>query len=194
MVDTFKVTTVKVNGISSIHIPSICAGDTAAITVGHAASCNLNIVDHETILALNDTVFLPDGVDCPPYGCSYQSSLTFAGYEDTAHVNSVDDIRYLRVNMEHSFAGDLYINITCPNGQKADILKWGYHNLSYYSDCALQIPNSSKGWQADTGFNYNAAQSTFFGTPVKTADSEHKCDPNRPNNAFGTGWNYCCCR
>lgn len=191
VVDTFKVTTVKVNGISSIHIPSICAGDTAAITVGHAASCNLNIVTHETILALNDTVFLPDGVDCPPYGCSYQSSLTFAGYEDTAHVNSVDDIRYLRVNMEHSFAGDLYINITCPNGQKADILKWGYHNLSYYSDCALQIPNSSKGWQADTGFNYNAAQSTFFGTPVKAADSEHKCDPNRPNNAFGTGWNYC---
>ena len=193
VVDTFVVTTVKVNGISNIDIPDICAGDTAAITVGHAASCNLTIIAHETILALNDTVFLPDGADCPPYGCSYQSSLHFAGYEDTAKVNSVDDIRYVRLNIEHSFAGDIYINITCPNGQKADILRWGDYQMypDAHTYCASIISDNSKGWQSDVEDLYNASQGTRFGVAYKPSDSANPCDASRPDNAFGTGWNYC---
>ena len=192
VVDTFKVISVKVNGISDIHIPDICAGESAAITVGHSASCNLTIATHETILALTDTVFLPDGVSCGnPPSCSYRSPLTFAGYEDTAHVNSINDIRYVRINLEHSFAGDIYINLTCPNGQKADILKWGDYQMYVNTDCATQITNNSKGWQSDTGNVYNAAQSTDFGLPNKQSDSGYPCDATRPNNSPGTGWNYC---
>jgi len=192
-VDTFKVVSVKVNGISDINIPDICAGDNAFVTVGHSASCNLTIVTHETILALNDTVFLPDGVSCgDPPSCSYRSPLTFAGYEENAQVNSVDDIRYVRINMEHSFAGDIYINLTCPNGQKADILKWGDHQQGYeHTLCSSQISDNSKGWQSDVEDAYNAAQGTDFGLPYKPNDSGHPCDATRPNNAPGTGWNYC---
>ena len=122
-VDTFIVMMVKMDPISEIHIPDMCAGNSYPISVGLDASSNVSFVTHETILALHDTVFLPDGVFCDPYGCSYRSKLSFSGYDDTAHVNSVDDIRYVRLNLEHSFAGDLYINLICPNGQKADILK-----------------------------------------------------------------------
>ena len=185
-VDTFKVITVKVNGISNIDIPDVCAGDIAAITVGHSASCNLAIVNHETILALNDTVFLPDGADCPPYGCSYQSPLTFAGYADTAKVNSVNDIRYVRLNIEHSWAGDLYINLTCPNGQKADILKYG-NGYSNAAACYDSIPLSSRGWQTGD----NADEYTFFGVANDDFILQYSCDPTHYKNSPGYGWNYC---
>ena len=190
IVDTFKVTTVRINSIAGVHIPDICAGDSKIITVGHDATCNLTIVSHETILALNDTVFLPDGRPCgEPPSCSYRSSLIFAGYEDTAHVNSVNDIRYVRLNLEHSWSGDLYINLTCPNGQKADILRMG--NTYAHSICANSIPNSSRGWADPT--DDNALDWTFFGyaNDAWSLDSLFTCDPSHPQNAPGTGWNYC---
>lgn len=191
-VDTFIVMMVKMDPISEIHIPDMCAGNSYPISVGFDASSNVSFVTHETILALHDTVFLPDGVSCDPYGCSYRSKLSFSGYDDTAHVNSVDDIRYVRLNLEHSFAGDLYINLICPNGQKADILKWGYYTVSsIVSECAFNIPTDSRGWEPDTGDYYNASQSTDFGTVNKNRDAIYPCDPTRPNNAYGIGWNYC---
>jgi len=192
VVDTFKVITVKVNTISEIDLPDMCAGENYAITVGYVSSCNLIFQTHETILALNDTVFLPDGADCPPYGCSYRSPLHFAGYDDDAVVNDVNDIRYVRINLEHSFAGDIYINLTCPNGQKADILKWGDYQQGFANTaCSSYISANSKGWQSDTGDVYNAAQGTDFGLPNKQSDSEHPCDASRPKNTPGSGWNYC---
>ena len=189
--DTFKVTTVKVNSVSEIDFPDMCAGGDYPVTVGYVSSCNLIFQSHETILALNDTVFLPDGEECDPYGCSYRSPLHFGGYDDTARVNSVNDIRYVRINMEHSFAGDIYINLTCPNGQKADILKWGDYQMYSNTFCASQISNTSKGWQSDVEGSYNASQGTDFGVPYKPSDSGLPCDATRPNNAPGTGWNYC---
>lgn len=191
-VDTFIVMLVRMDPISEIHIPDMCAGDSYSITVGLDSSSNISFVAHKTTLSHHDTVFLPDGVSCDPYGCSYRSMLSFSGYDDTAHVNSMDDIRYVRLNLEHSFAGDLYINLTCPNGQKADILKWGYHTLSSIeSDCSVNIPSSSIGWEPDTGDHYNVSQGTDFGTANKNRDALYPCNPNLPNNAYGTGWNYC---
>lgn len=192
VVDTFEVITVKVNTISEIDLPDMCAGENYAITVGYVSSCNLIFQTHETILALNDTVFLPDGADCLPYGCSYRSPLHFAGYDDDAVVNDVNDIRYVRINLEHSFAGDIYINLTCPNGQKADILKWGDYQQGFANTaCSSYISANSKGWQSDTEDVYNAAQGTDFGLPNKQSDSEHPCDASRPKNMPGSGWNYC---
>lgn len=192
VVDTFKVITVKVNTVSEIDLPDMCAGESYSISVGYVFSCNLIFQTHETILALNDTVFLPDGANCDPYGCSYRSPLHFAGYDDDAIVSDVNDIRYVRLNLEHSFAGDIYINLTCPNGQKADILKWGDYQQGYgNTDCSSLISNDSKGWQSDTGDVHNAAQGTDFGLPYKPNDFGYPCDATRPNNAPGTGWNYC---
>ena len=191
VVDTFKVITVKVNTVSEIDLPDMCAGESYSISVGYVSSCNLIFQTHETVLALNDTVFLPDGADCPPYGCSYRSPLHFGGYEDTARVNSVNDIRYVRLNLEHSFAGDIYINLTCPNGQKADILKWGNYQMFVNTGCSSLISDNSKGWQSDTDDVYNASQGTDFGLPYDYGDSGYPCDATRPNNAPGTGWNYC---
>ncbi len=189
VVDTFKVTSVKVNSISGIHIPEICAGDNAVITVGHDDACNVTFATHETILALNDTVFLPDGRPCGQYGCSYRSPLTFAGYEDTAHVNSVNDIRYVRINLEHSWSGDIYINLTCPNGQKADILKYG-NSMDNGAPCKQDISLSSREWASPN--NNNATPYTFFGLANDSwAGGNSACDKSNAYNAPGIGWNYC---
>ena len=190
VVDTFKVTSVFVNGISDISIPAICAGDSAVITMGNDATCNVTFVTHETILALHDTVFLPDGKPCGQYGCSYRSPLTFAGYADTAKVNSVNDIRYLRMNMEHSWTGDIYINLTCPNGQKADVLKYG-NEMDNGAPCKQEIPLSSRGWAPPSADN--AICMTFFGLADDRwiLDPNYACDMTHERNTPGIGWNYC---
>ena len=191
LVDTFMVVSVKVNAISEISVPEMCAGNAYPIAVGRQAISNISFVTHETVLALHDTVFLPDGVECGnPLSCSYRSSLTFAGYEDTAHVNSVNDIRYVRLNLEHSWPADLYINLTCPSNQKAVIMKMGNEGFtSVNSSCIDSIPVSSRGWTHGD----NAEEWTFMGLADDSwsTDAAFACDASHPRNTPGIGWNYC---
>ena len=191
LVDTFMVVSVKVNAISEISVPEMCAGNAYPIAVGRQAISNISFVTHETVLALHDTVFLPDGVECGnPLSCSYRSSLTFAGYEDTAHVNSVNDIRYVRLNLEHSWPADLYINLTCPSNQKAVIMKMGNEGFTFVnSSCIDSIPVSSRGWTHGD----NAEEWTFMGLADDSwsTDAAFACDASHPRNTPGIGWNYC---
>ena len=192
-VNTFQVSRIIMNPISSVSIPDMCAGDAYTVTVGHDSTSNISIGTHESIQTWTDTVFLPDGVPCEPYGCSYRSPLTFTSFSNDDTISSANDILYVRLNMEHSWAGDLYINLTCPNGQKADIMRFG-GSTSSHSACDSTIPSSSVGWQGSAyGFNSNASPSTFFGLPYDpvVGDSIDKCDPTLSVNAPGTGWNYC---
>ena len=171
------------NPILSADIPEMCAGGTYTLTVGHQHGVDNILLGHgETTLSLADTIFLPDGIYCEPYGCSYQSPLTFTAYAPGDTIQNAEDIYYVRVNIEHTFMGDLYINITCPNGQKADLLKYGGNGMS---DCNAQISPSSRGWA--TGDNM------FVGTYLGDAHvgSTSSCDPSFPGNEPGVGWNYC---
>lgn len=179
-----KVIATEMYKIDSIVLPRICAGDDYIFTVGHQSTSNIIIGNNETSLARTETIFLPDGVDCPPYGCSYVSPLTFSAFPDDATVTSVNDILYVRLNMEHSYAADLYINIRCPNEQKADILRF---NGSANSDCSSTIPYSSRSWQPGS----NARNYTYFGWPYDNESDFSPCDADNPANAPGTGWNYC---
>lgn len=179
-----KVIATEMYKIDSIVLPRICAGDDYIFTVGHQSTSNIIIGNNETSLSRTETIFLPDGVDCPPYGCSYVSPLTFSAFPDDATVTSVNDILYVRLNMEHSYAADLYINIRCPNEQKADILRFnGFAN----SDCSSTIPYSSRSWQPGS----NARDYTYFGWPYDNESDFSPCDADNPANAPGTGWNYC---
>jgi len=169
--------------ISSISIPDMCAGNSYLITGSYETESEIELYHTQSTLSIADTAFLPDGVPCDPYGCSYRSTLTFTDYNDTSIVESVDDIYYVKINLEHSFIGDIYINITCPNGQKADIMRW---SGSGSTDCSSLIPESSREWQ--DGDNYSSAH---FGDAYDFEDSDNKCDMTSANNAPGTGWNYC---
>ncbi|MDD6185115.1 MAG: gliding motility-associated C-terminal domain-containing protein [Bacteroidales bacterium] len=170
--------------ISSISIPDMCAGNSYLITGSYETESEIQMYHTQSTLSIADTAFLPDGIPCDPYGCSYRSTLTFTDYSENAIVESVDDIYYVKINLEHSWIGDIYINITCPNGQKADIMRW---SGSGSTECSSLIPESSRGWQ--TGSNYG--NSAYFGQANDDEDYDNKCDKNASENAPGIGWNYC---
>lgn len=170
------------NPIMSVTVPEMCAGGSYTLSVGHQNTDNIHLGHGETTLSLSDTIYLPDGVYCDPFGCSYRSPLTFTAYADDATIQSVEDIYYVRLNIEHSYIGDLYINITCPSGQKADLLKYSGSGLS---NCTSQIPSSSRGWASGN----NMPEFTYLG--VAYDYDVASCDASAFGNEPGIGWNYC---
>ena len=146
-----------------------------------------NIYYAPTIIGSNDTVFLPDGVDCGN-GCAYESSVNVSNYSPSATIQSADDIRYVRAKLEHTYIGDIYIALTCPPDpvtgvrRSASILK-KYGN-STSTDCTGYIPPNGYGWNASS-----TSAGTDFGAALHSDNSSNKCDPNL--NPMGTPWNYC---
>jgi subtilisin-like proprotein convertase family protein len=53
---------------------------------------------------------------------SYQSSIDFNSSQPGAVINSISEINKLELEMEHSYIGDLEIQLTCPNGTTVSIL------------------------------------------------------------------------
>ncbi len=180
------VYTYAMDTITLINPVAVCAGDTQAVTIGYDSTMTVVLAGKETSMSVSDTIFLPDGIPCNN-SCSYQSPVVFTAFEEGAVVSSPDDILYVKLNMEHSYLGDLYINITCPNGQKADILKYGGIGTS---DCLDSIPASSKTWStADT----NVTTGTWLGEAYDVGEdlTVPPCDSSAENNQPGVGWNYC---
>lgn len=153
----------------------VCAG--ASVMVDMTESV-------QTTLGQSERIFLPDGVPCGSLGCSYVSSVTFDAFQPGATVTSVDDINYLRLNIEHSWIGDILINLECPNGQHASLLNW---SSTGHSQCTDQVPASNIGWQTDAP---NMSKGTFLGQAYDYQASP-ACDSTLPFNAPGVGWNYC---
>lgn len=182
--DTSIAVSASHNPILSVTNPNICIGNSYNLSVGYLDTSTIVLGAGETTLSLTDTIFLPDGISCDPYGCSYRSPLTFSAYGDNDRVQSVEDIYYVRLNMEHSYVGDIYINITCPNGQKANILKF---SGSGTSSCTGAISSDCIGWQNGN----NAPEYSYFGQAYDTENSSYPCNPDAYGNQPGTGWNYC---
>lgn len=140
-------------------------------------------VPHST-LSHTATAFLPDGTPCSPYGCSYRSALSFTDFAEEARIRSSQDIKYVRLNIEHSYMADIYINITCPNGQKANLMRFGGETTS---NCQEAIPQGAKGWLDGD----NVSEDTFLGQAYDEEDSSEPCNANANKNRPGKGWNYC---
>jgi len=65
------------------------------------------------------TTFLADGA-----GFAYSTALTFDFFEPGAVLETCDDLFGIFVNMEHSYLGDLDIQIECPNGTVVPLLTY----------------------------------------------------------------------
>lgn len=179
---TFRVRTSSNPIREVLDFPSVCAGTEVDLTVGYD---NLSVVQADTVgseqitaLSVNDTIFLPDGQDCGA-GCAYISPVTFTSFSPTATIQSANDIWFVRVKMEHSFVGDIWIALTCPNGQYTSILR--KFNSSGTSNCTSAIPQSEWGWVSTGSSGAN------FGV-VLSDDYNDKCNPI--TNPMGTPWNY----
>ena len=180
-----QATAQSIGGYVSVNVPTdICAGSGKRLTFGYGSGNSVVFDIPSASQNRAQRAFLPDGVSCPPYGCKYRSSLTFSGFEEGQTVQSVQDIKYVKLNMEHSYIGDVYIGVVCPNGQKASLMNWSGHGSS---DCDEEVPAGCTSWASGN----NVDGSTYLGEAYDYTDYYNYCDSTRPNNAPGTGWDYC---
>lgn len=82
--------------------------------------------------------------------------------------------------MEHSWIGDLWISLSCPNQQSVTILKKNASGIN--GDCASAIPATALGWSTADASN------AHFGLYYEPDGYGH-C--NGDGNPIGECWNYC---
>lgn len=125
-----------------------------------------------------NTLFIPDGEVCNG-SCYGTMNMQVAGYAPDATLQSIEELLYVRLKMEHSYLSDLWIQLKCPNEQSATILN-KYNSGS--SSCSSLIPSTDWGWNG-SGSLY--ARLGYYYKP----DGNSACDPAA--NPMGAGWNYC---
>ena len=139
-----------------------CSG-TASVTV-NVMTISINTASS---IRVDSTVFIPDGPSCVnALGTQcFSSSVNFTSFPPGATITSASDILSLRLNIEHSYIGDISIALKCPNQNSVLLLE--QHGL--------------------TGHIY-------FGEPYGytihgSYDETSYCDAS--HNPPGNGWNYC---
>ncbi|MEM6397502.1 MAG: proprotein convertase P-domain-containing protein [Bacteroidota bacterium] len=199
---------------------SYCVGETIDLTQSTEfnpdASTNLFIETQPAFnpvsLTFADSIPLPDGD-----GGSFLSPLEFTGFNPGQTVTSADDIPSVCLNMEHSYGGDLQIELICgdPNGSNQTIIMLPYPNqlggtfLGDPIDDESQPLVPGEGFEycftSDAGLNMNAASDTldFFNNtleagnylPVESFDGLIGCPLNgewyirvRDNLNIDDGW------
>lgn len=98
----------------------------AEVCLGGEACADGSPIESTTWTALPPQVvagetYLADGA-----GFSYSTSLTFDFFEPDAVLEDCDDLLNVLVNMEHSYMGDLQIELECPDGTTVVLV--GYPN------------------------------------------------------------------
>ncbi|PSR14393.1 MAG: hypothetical protein DA408_04205 [Bacteroidetes bacterium] len=121
-----RVSTYPTYQFSGTLDPTICSGDSLMITSSINETSNTNVVVTPTEGTFvqdgvrSDTLLLPDGS-----GGVYRSSIPFTQFRPGATLTNPADINFVSLNLEHSYSGDLDIELICPNGSSAYILQYG---------------------------------------------------------------------
>lgn len=125
-------------------------------------------------------LYLPDG-----NGVSYQTEITIAGYAPGQTIQGPDDLEQLCVNMEHSYLGDLEIELTCPNGQTI-ILKQYPGGANTFLGSPIDTPGSNG--QPGVGADYCFSNSATWGTILQeNALGNHVTAGNPTGNSMTPG-------
>jgi subtilisin-like proprotein convertase family protein len=120
------------NPIKEVKSPiDICSGTPFILNVGFDTNSTI-VIDSikrvERISGLFDSlVIIPDGPVCP--SLFMETSIFFDEFLPNETFDNISDIRSICINMEHSFTGDISIELYCPTGQKT-ILKHYNHSGS----------------------------------------------------------------
>ncbi len=135
---------------------SICAGDTiqlsAQVNAAGTSNSNLNVGPGQGSFNISgtraDSLALPDGT-----GIDYETSIYFTEFTPGQVLTDINDLLGICVNMEHSWARDIQIKITCPNG--TDVILHN-HAGQIGDQVFLGIPNDNDNFNPvpGTGFDY----------------------------------------
>ncbi|MFZ1333086.1 MAG: PKD domain-containing protein [Flavobacteriales bacterium] len=101
-------------------------GSTAGPTVCEGGTVQLNGVVNTVTWTGIPEVDLGGGVPLPDnVGETFSSSIENTYLQPGGTLTDINDIQSICVDMEHSFMGDLVINITCPSGQSVILHQQG---------------------------------------------------------------------
>ncbi|MDA3912100.1 MAG: T9SS type A sorting domain-containing protein [Bacteroidales bacterium] len=127
----------------------------------------------------NDTVPLPDG-----NGVSYYAPIEVSGYNANQTIIALTDIVSLCANLEHSFLGDLVIELHCPNGQYTTLQAQGGSGtfLGEPIDNGYADSNSVAGVGYDYCWSYNPSLPTL--TEAATSVSTLPAGTYAPTESF----------
>jgi len=129
---------------------------------------------YECAPPVSDTTYLED-----EEGATYQTSITVDCFTPCDTVKDSTDIASICMNIEHSFFGDLIVNIICPNGQSTLLFNGNTGGpTGTYLGGAIDDEAFTVGIGADYCFTENAAWGTmpqenaagnwvFAGMPVR---------------------------
>jgi gliding motility-associated-like protein len=120
--------------------PVICLGETNTLT-GVVTPTQIEL---DCTPPVAGTTFLPDGS-----GVSYSTDITVDCFASNQTVTSAADISEICITMEHSFLGDLELEIECPNGQTATLHAYPGGGGTY-----LGAPNDPGPGGPGTGAQY----------------------------------------
>lgn len=138
-------------------IPLLVSMDSAAtILVAPVGSVQ------ETSLSVDSTVFIPDGPNCSGMGQCFSSAVNFTMFPPNATVTSAQDILGIRLNIEHSFLGDINISIICPNGRSALLLPDHNGNNPWLGMTIDDSGNCNANAPQGTGWNYCWSENTTY--------------------------------
>ncbi|HNQ68905.1 MAG TPA: T9SS type A sorting domain-containing protein [Bacteroidales bacterium] len=121
-----------------------------------------------------DTVCLEDHIDM-------SFPIIVSGYGEDQIINT-EDGAFLKIcaNVEHSYIGDLYLYIICPNGQQAIIHEYYSCNNAYFGE-----PNHSDNCNPGIGYDYCwAMNASFFLEDICFSGSTVPADTYLPSTSF----------
>ncbi len=162
---------------------SSCMSDSIRVGIGYDEEREVVVRNLVSRLSVGERAFLPDGEPCNG-SCFYRSTVTFEGFPETLQVRTVQDINFVRLNIEHSYIGDIYIGIMCPSGQRASLMNWKGTGTSA---CTSSVPSAYRSWNSGS----NVSSGTFLGNAYDYTNSTYDCDSTASGNEPGVGWNYC---
>ena len=133
---------------------SICAGDTVALSANVAGNGNnqtLLVTPNASSFAVegsrSDSLALPDGTGIP-----YETTIFFTEFSPGQVLVSPTDLESICVDMEHSWARDVEISLTCPNGQSIILHD---HPGNFGGQVFLGEPNDNDNVNPIPGLGYD---------------------------------------
>ncbi|MDD2577749.1 MAG: hypothetical protein PHV76_09635, partial [Bacteroidales bacterium] len=173
------------NPIKSVKAPvEICSGTPFMLNVGFDTNSTI-VIDSikrvERVTGLFDSlVFIPDGPICPSQ--FIETSIFFDEFLPNETFDNINDIRSICINMEHSFTGDIQIDLFCPSGQQT-ILKHFNHTggahmgqpIDSGSGCEISPTNlPGIGWTYCFSNQYlDSARGVLSGSMIPIIDSSN---------------------
>ena len=143
--------------------PTVCVSDTirlkGAVTPSYDAHVSARSRSEKFMLGgfRADSLAIPDGIGIP-----YQSMLAISAFAPGQTLSNSMMLREVRINMEHSWARDLEIRLSCPNGKSVVLHQFAGQTGA---KVALGIPNENDSFNPIPGKGFDYAWAATAANP-----------------------------